>query len=175
MRGRWWLAVPLLACGGGDDIPPPVVVDSTGLVVASSAVPSAAADSLVLPPITLTDRQWALVALGDGSAPPVGAQGRQATMRLDAASLRVSGFAGCNRFSGSYTQTGDTLRFGALGATKMHCPDGEALERIVLSLVPRVTTWAIIDGRLHLSGQGEKLATFGPVEARGRSVTELAY
>jgi heat shock protein HslJ len=130
---------------------------------------------MVVPPITLTDRMWALVALGDGSTPPPGAQGKQATLRLDSGNLRVSGFAGCNRFTGGYTQSGDTLRFGALGATKMYCPDGEALERIVLSLVPRVTTWVITEGRLHLSGYGEKLATFAPAEARGRSVTEVAY
>jgi heat shock protein HslJ len=118
---------------------------------------------------------WALVALGDGRTPPAGAQGRQATLRLDANGRRVSGFAGCNRFTGGYTQSGDTLRFGALGSTKMYCPEGEALERVVLSLLPRVTNWVITDGRLRLSGFGEALATFAPAEARGRSVTEVAY
>jgi heat shock protein HslJ len=118
---------------------------------------------------------WAIVALGDSSAPPAGAQGRKATMRLDAGTRRVSGFAGCNRFTGGFVLSGDTLRFGALATTKMYCPDGDALERVVLGLLPRVTTWAIADGRLRLSGFGETLATLAPVEGYGRSVTEVAY
>lgn len=169
------MSAAALACGGRDDIPPPVEVDSTGAPVASSIVPSKAADSIVVAPPSLTDQMWVLVALGDGSAPPPGAQGRQATLRIDSGSPRVSGFAGCNRYSGSYVKTADSLRFGAIGATKMFCPEGEALERVVLGLLPRVTTWAITNGSLELSGFGGKLARFTPVEARGRSAAEQAY
>jgi putative lipoprotein len=164
-----------LACGSGEDIPPPVQVDTAGTPIATSIVPSAAADSLVLPPPELTDRMWALVALGDGSAPPPGAQGRQATLRIDSGSPRVSGFAGCNRYSGAYTKTADSLRFGAIGATKMHCPEGAELERVVLGILPRVTTWAMVDGALELSGFGGKLARFTPMSVRGGTATELAY
>ncbi|MFD1616135.1 META domain-containing protein [Gelatiniphilus marinus] len=34
---------------------------------------------------------------------------------------QVAGFAGCNRFFGSYSLENNTLKFGALGATKMLC------------------------------------------------------
>ena len=36
---------------------------------------------------------------------------------------RVTGFAGCNQFSGSYTRNGSTLTFGALAMTRMACAD----------------------------------------------------
>lgn len=169
------VAATALACGSRDEIPPPVQVDSTGAPLAASIAPSASADSVALPPPQLADRMWALTALGDGSAPPAGAQGRQATLRIDSGSPRVSGFAGCNRYSGGYTKSGDSLRFGAIGATKMHCPEGAELERVVLGLLPRVTTYAIVDGELVLSGFGGTLARFTPVQARGRTATELAY
>ncbi len=38
---------------------------------------------------------------------------------------QVSGFAGCNRFFGSYSRKDNALAFGALGSTKMMCQDEE--------------------------------------------------
>ena len=35
----------------------------------------------------------------------------------------VIGHGGCNRFFGSYDQSGDTLTFGPLASTKMACPN----------------------------------------------------
>ena len=35
---------------------------------------------------------------------------------------KIIGHGGCNRFFGSYSQTGKTLDIGPLGATKMMCP-----------------------------------------------------
>ena len=35
----------------------------------------------------------------------------------------ITGYGGCNRFFGQYTQNGPTLAFGALASTKKHCGD----------------------------------------------------
>lgn len=35
----------------------------------------------------------------------------------------VIGHGGCNRFFGTYDQTGDELKFGPLASTKMACPN----------------------------------------------------
>lgn len=44
--------------------------------------------------------------------------------RLEFTENRVSGRAGCNRFSGSYRRTGDNeLEFGPLAVTRMACPE----------------------------------------------------
>jgi heat shock protein HslJ len=45
----------------------------------------------------------------------------QSTLEFDAMN-RVSGKAGCNRFTGSAVQGGKTLAFGALASTRMMCP-----------------------------------------------------
>ena len=44
--------------------------------------------------------------------------------RLEFTENRVSGRAGCNRFSGSYRRTGDNeLEFGPIAVTRMACPE----------------------------------------------------
>lgn len=64
---------------------------------------------------------------------------------------RVSGFAGCNRFFGSYESSGDSLSFGVLGATKMMCPP-EAMDReqTLFENLSRVATFQRDQQRLTL-------------------------
>ena len=71
-----------------------------------------------------------------------------------AAEGTVSGFAGCNTFSGSYTTDGATLTFGPMATTKMACErPGSAVEADYLAALSGVTGWAVEpDGRLLLDG-----------------------
>ncbi len=56
---------------------------------------------------------------------------------------RVSGRAGCNRFSGAWTQNGTRVKFGPFAATKMACaPALMQLETKFLSTLGAVTTLA---------------------------------
>lgn len=66
----------------------------------------------------------------------------------------VSGFAGCNTFSGSYTTQGSTLTWGPLATTKMACQrPGSAVESDYLAALSAVNAWKIEpDGRLLLDG-----------------------
>jgi heat shock protein HslJ len=66
----------------------------------------------------------------------------------------VSGFAGCNTFTGSYTTDGSTLTLTPLATTKMACQrPGSAVESDYLGALSGVTGWAIQpDGRLFLDG-----------------------
>ena len=66
----------------------------------------------------------------------------------------VSGFAGCNTFSGSYTTDGATLTFGPMATTKMACQrPASAVEADYLAALSGVTGWALEpEGRLRLDG-----------------------
>jgi heat shock protein HslJ len=66
----------------------------------------------------------------------------------------VSGFAGCNTFSGSYITNGSSLSLGPLATTKMACQrPASAVEHDYLAALSAVTGWAIEpDGRLRLDG-----------------------
>jgi heat shock protein HslJ len=74
---------------------------------------------VILPPDTLAGSNWIFVSIG---GVPVAA-GRPTSLAFDGA--RLSGSAGCNRFSGSYTADGRTLTAGPLMATEMACPGAE--------------------------------------------------
>ena len=70
----------------------------------------------MLPPVTLADTNWLIVDI-NGSI--VGGETYQLSFDGEG---RLSGQAGCNRFSGPYSQSGRTLNPGAIVSTRMACP-----------------------------------------------------
>jgi heat shock protein HslJ len=65
----------------------------------------------------------------------------------------VSGFAGCNTFSGAYTLTGIALTFGPLATTRIGCErPASAVEASYLTALAGTTTWASDGGQLVLGG-----------------------
>jgi heat shock protein HslJ len=67
---------------------------------------------------------------------------------------RVSGFAGCNTFTGSFVSDGGTLTIGTLATTKIGClrPASE-IESEYLGSLGGVSSWEIgADGQLSLGG-----------------------
>jgi heat shock protein HslJ/uncharacterized membrane protein len=61
---------------------------------------------------------------------------------------KVSGKGGCNRFTGSYELTGESLSFGPLAATRMACPAPVmAVEARVFELMGTVSRVTPGDGR----------------------------
>lgn len=119
------------------------------------APPTAAAPASIT---TITDRDWALASLGEQTN-PMGNGDRPPTLRLESSSLRASGFAGCNRFSGPYTLSGDSLSFGALVSTKMACAQGNEVEVSYLAALGQVKTFTATDSVLTLRSADAPLAT----------------
>ncbi|WP_165357404.1 META domain-containing protein [Sphingosinicella sp. CPCC 101087] len=70
----------------------------------------------ILPPGSLADTSWSIVAI-DGA--PVSGQAYHLSFTAD----RISGQAGCNRFSGAYSISDAALRPGPIAATRMACPE----------------------------------------------------
>ncbi|MFO1147270.1 MAG: META domain-containing protein [Alsobacter sp.] len=71
------------------------------------------------PASLLAGRDWTLASL---AGTPVASDGRPASLAFTADG-QVSGSSGCNRFTGRFTLTGETLSFGPLAATRMACPE----------------------------------------------------
>lgn len=67
-------------------------------------------------PARLLAGDWVVTTL-DGTVLPKGAD---VTLTFDAG--RIMGLAACNRYSGSYTLTGEGLSFGPMAGTRMACP-----------------------------------------------------
>jgi len=106
----------------------------------------------VLPPDTLAGSNWTFVSIG---GKPVTSD-RPTSLQFDGD--RLSGSAGCNRFSGRYSATGDTLTAGPLMATEMACP-GMELEQLFFKLMTTTVNLTFADdGTLVLTGSGDRTA-----------------
>jgi heat shock protein HslJ len=103
--------------------------------------------------------EWTLVELS-GQPAPKGAGGRPATLAFDPSGSRVSGFAGCNRLSASYTASGDSLAFGLAGMTKMACAEGMDLEKRVAETLAATRGFRISGVSLTLTDESGVLARF---------------
>ena len=110
-------------------------------------------------PVTITDRDWELVELGERTN-PVGSGNRPVTLRLDAATSRAMGFGGCNQYSAAYALTADSLAFQPAVSTKMACADGMEVENTFFATLPAVTTYEATDTTLILQASGGPVARF---------------
>jgi len=109
----------------------------------------------------ITDRDWALIALGEESD-PTGLDAKPVTLHLDSATSRASGFAGCNHYGGSYELGSRKLSFGPTMSTKMFCESSQKIEGAYLDALGRVSSWELADGFLTLRGDGGVRLRFRP-------------
>lgn len=137
------------SASGQDSIPPE-----------STSVDSLAASGGTMP--SLFDITWNLVEL-DGQAAPTGMGGRPATLLLDREEQRASGFAGCNRMSGSFTHSADSISFGPLAMTRMACTEGMELEQRYSAALGKVTTLRLTAAGLELMSDSGTVARFSAV------------
>jgi heat shock protein HslJ len=108
----------------------------------------------ILPPTELAGTNWTFVSIG---GVPVAAD-RPTALVFEAD--RLSGSAGCNRFSGGYSVADRTLTAEPLMATKMACPGaGMTQESAFFALIrgPVSLTFPT-DGTLILTGSGGQTA-----------------
>jgi heat shock protein HslJ/predicted RecA/RadA family phage recombinase len=96
----------------------------------------------------LADATWTLVSL---DRLPISGVDRPPTAVIEGS--RLSGFGGCNRYTGQVAEKspGDIV-VGPLAATKMACPaPAMELESRFLAAMSRMTRYSFVDGRLVLS------------------------
>jgi heat shock protein HslJ len=114
-------------------------------------------------PVTLANTHWRLTQLGDEVVdnPP---SDRDVYFELQQSSTSVVGFSGCNRMFGRYALDGGTLKFDAMGGTKMACAERMDLERRFLDAFAAVSSWKITNDQLELKNEsGKSVATFQAV------------
>jgi heat shock protein HslJ len=100
---------------------------------------------------------WRVVDLPGFDAAALGAARQELTLRF--ADGRVAGFAGCNRFSGSYRLDGERLSLGSMAVTRMACPEpAMTLERAFLAAFTGDLRVALHGDRLDLVAAGGRRA-----------------
>lgn len=111
-------------------------------------------------PLPLVGTMWTLTSVASGDAVTSVVSG---TITVGfAADETFSRSAGCNRFDGTYSVTGDRLSFSPLATTKMACADHVmAQERVFLDTMSEVASYDIEGPQLTvLDGSGAMLLGF---------------
>jgi len=106
----------------------------------------------ILPPDTLAGSSWTFVSIGGVAV----AKDRPTALQFDGA--RLSGSAGCNRFSGTYSVDGGALKAGPLMATEMACPGMEQEQAFFKLMATPVSLTFADDGTLILTGSEGRTA-----------------
>jgi heat shock protein HslJ len=110
-------------------------------------------------PVTLEDTQWALLEL-NGKTITVKVDDKAPYLELNSKKASAYGFGGCNRFFGSYKTSGHSLTLGALGATRMACPEGMDEEQELFTALGTVTRYEIHGSKLMLFADKTVVARF---------------
>ncbi len=115
--------------------------------------------------VTLEDTTWALLEL-KGKTIVVEVNDKAPYLELNSKKASAYGFGGCNRFFGTYETTGQSLTLGAMGATRMACPEGMDQEQELFTVLAATTRYEIHGSKLMLFADKELVARF---EARARA------
>jgi copper homeostasis protein (lipoprotein) len=109
--------------------------------------------------ITLEDTHWVMLEL-KGKPAVAPKAGKAPSLELNSKKRSAYGFGGCNRFFGSYESAGQALRLGALGSTRMACPEGMDQEQELFRVLGTVSRYEIQGARLLLFAGDELVAQF---------------
>lgn len=105
----------------------------------------------------ITGEPWRLASVaGKAIELPEGAQVPELRVGDD---LSVSGFGGCNRFSGQARLEGGTVAFPGLMRTKMYCANTQAIEEAFMKALAATNAFKVANGELHLLDKDTELAT----------------
>lgn len=106
---------------------------------------------------------WELTRIG-GDAVTLGENARSPRIVLGSTDDRLTGFSGCNNFTGSYRSDSDAISFGPIAATWMACSDGADLESRLFAALANVTGYELY--RHHLEFYDSRNALLARFEAR---------
>lgn len=113
----------------------------------------------------ITEKYWKLVTLEGQPVAMVPNQEREVYFTLKNQENRVTGFAGCNTFNGTYTlEKGQRIRFSPLAATLRACPDVDVDESGLFRVFEQADNYTLHGDTLSLNvGRRAPLAVFEAV------------
>jgi heat shock protein HslJ len=108
-----------------------------------------------LPPETLNQTSWTISMIDQSPVPG----DIQTEVRFD--NGRISGTAGCNRFSGDYSIASNVITLGPIASTRMLCPDKQMAQedKFLALLAGKVTKRYSVEGDLILTDEKGNRAT----------------
>lgn len=113
----------------------------------------------------ITEKYWKLVRLGGQEVRMAQNQEREIFITLKTDQNRVTGFAGCNTFNGTYTlEKGQRIHFSPMAASLKACPDVAVNESEFFQVFELADNYSIKGDTLSLNvGRRAPLAVFESV------------
>ncbi len=123
--------------------------------------------TVILPPIihSFENKTWELNGYGTTAILQSPIPGKSVTVRFESASNKVSGSAGCNSYSGSYTKTHNQLSISGVIATMMYCniPSGIMnQEAKYLDALKAAYSYEVDSNKFIISCSGNRVLVFRP-------------
>jgi len=147
---RWLsvLALVLILLAACSSPPSPTLPPATATPLSATPEPTEFKEVDVS---LLYDTFWVLVAYGDPSNPTIVEQGLKVSLEFSIEN-QVSGFAGCNNFTGTYEASSDgSLSIGPLATTRMACSQAMDIENAYLSALQNLQSFGFSpEGRLEI-------------------------
>lgn len=114
---------------------------------------------------SITEKYWKLKTLNGKAIVMSEGQAREQNFILKSNNNQLTGFAGCNQFSGEFTlEDNQRIRFSQIATTMMACPDLDIDESEFLKVFGMADSYSIKDDVLSLYiGKRTALATFEAV------------
>ncbi|MDR0955098.1 MAG: META domain-containing protein [Rikenellaceae bacterium] len=138
-----------------------------GIIAAVALLAIAATGCKQAPKYALTDGQWVLISWQDDADQEIVVTANRPTMTFDTAGT-VTGFAGCNDFSGRYEQSGEKITVDMGAMTMKMCLDMESEDRMAKQM-PLVTAFEIDGNQLILfNADGQELFRFDNTAAEAQ-------
>lgn len=106
--------------------------------------------------VSLANQNWYLVNENDVVK---GLYDKDVSIVIDEANATVSGFAGCNNFTATFTKVSGVTSFVNFSETKMACPN-LGKEKAFLSMLKNVNRYEVVGKELHLYKGNILLLTF---------------
>lgn len=85
---------------------------------------------------------------------------RPITLIFNAAENGIGGYAGCNRYFSTYTLHDSSIKFSAIGSTKMFCENGMAIEEKFILALAGIGSYKIEGSKLTLFDNGKAALEF---------------
>jgi len=125
--------------------------EDTATTESSAAAPES---ETMKPDVSLTNTYWKLVELNGGAVEPGEDRELHMTLRGDD---QVSGYAGCNHFTGSVTVAGDGIAFGPIASTRRMCANAMQQEDALLQALENAARFAIEGEDLAIENAGGEM------------------
>lgn len=115
---------------------------------------------------SIVNKYWKLITLEGKEITMAKNQEREAYFILKPGEKRVTGFSGCNTFSGTFTlEAGWRIRFSQMASTLKACPDVDVNESEFLKVFELADNYTLRNDTLSLNvGRRAPLAVFVAVE-----------